>query len=117
MRSWSHTPWLDDPSQSTVETVVIGGGQAGLAMSWFPGQAGRDHVVDERRTGVGGGWQDRWDGFRLVTAELETVASPVESLVPVVRAYMVVVIGLMSSPRVGDRRPTPRHARRGPGRH
>lgn len=84
MRSWSHTHWLDDPSQSTVESVVIGGGQAGLAMSWYPGQAGRDHVVDERRTGVGG-WQDRWDGFRLVTAELETVASPVESLVPVVR--------------------------------
>jgi len=54
MRSWSHTPWLDDPSQSTVETIVIGGG-----------------------------WRDGWDGFRLVTAELGTVASPVESLVPV----------------------------------
>ena len=29
--------------------------------------AGRDHLVLERRTTLGGGWQDRWDGFRLVT--------------------------------------------------
>jgi putative flavoprotein involved in K+ transport len=50
-----------------VETVVVGGGQAGLAMSWFLGQAGRDHVVLERRASLGGGWQDRWDAFRLVT--------------------------------------------------
>lgn len=51
----------------TVDTAVIGGGQAGLVMSWFLGQAGRDHVVLERRAGLGGGWQDRWDEFRLVT--------------------------------------------------
>ena len=48
------------------ETVVIGAGQAGLAMSWHLGQAGRDHVVLERRPTLGGGWQDRWDAFRLV---------------------------------------------------
>ena len=52
---------------SRIETVVIGGGQAGLTMSWYLRQAGRDHVVLERRNRLGGGWQDRWDAFRLVT--------------------------------------------------
>ncbi len=50
-----------------VETVVIGAGQAGLTMSWYLTQAGRDHVVLERRPTLGGGWQDRWDAFQLVT--------------------------------------------------
>lgn len=50
-----------------VETVIVGGGQAGLTMSWFLSQAGRDHIVLERRGELGGGWLDRWDGFRLVT--------------------------------------------------
>ncbi len=50
----------------SVETVVIGAGQAGLLMSWHLRQAGREHVVLERRATLGGGWQDRWDAFRLV---------------------------------------------------
>jgi putative flavoprotein involved in K+ transport len=49
-----------------VETVVVGAGQAGLTMSWLLQRAGREHVVLERRETLGGGWQDRWDGFRLV---------------------------------------------------
>jgi putative flavoprotein involved in K+ transport len=50
-----------------VDTVVIGAGHAGLAMSWHLRQASREHVVLERRATLGGGWQDRWDAFRLVT--------------------------------------------------
>jgi putative flavoprotein involved in K+ transport len=50
-----------------IETVVIGAGHAGLTMSWFLREAGRDHIVLERRANLGGGWQDRWDGFRLVS--------------------------------------------------
>jgi putative flavoprotein involved in K+ transport len=50
-----------------IDTVVIGAGQAGLAISWHLRQAGRDHVVLERRATLGGGWQDRWDAFRLVS--------------------------------------------------
>lgn len=52
---------------SSIDTVVVGAGQAGLAMSWFLQHAGREHVVLERRRTLGGGWQDRWDAFRLVT--------------------------------------------------
>ena len=50
-----------------IETVIVGAGQAGLTMSALLGQAGREHVVLERRPALGGGWQDRWDDFRLVT--------------------------------------------------
>ena len=52
---------------STVETVVIGAGQSGLTMSWYLTQAGREHVVLDRRSAIGGGWQDRWDEFRFVS--------------------------------------------------
>jgi putative flavoprotein involved in K+ transport len=50
-----------------IEVVVIGAGQAGLTMSWYLRQAGREHIVLERRDRLGGGWRDRWDAFRLVT--------------------------------------------------
>ena len=55
-----------------VETVVIGAGQAGLTMSWILQQGGRDHVVLDRRPTLGGGWLDRWDGFRLVSPNWTT---------------------------------------------
>lgn len=50
----------------SIDTAVIGAGQAGLTMSWHLQRAGRDHVLLERHGTLGGGWQDRWDGFRLV---------------------------------------------------
>lgn len=46
---------------------MIGGGQAGLAMSWTLTQAGREHVVLEAREQLGGSWLKRWDSFCLVT--------------------------------------------------
>ena len=52
---------------SRIEAVVIGAGQAGLGMSWYLAQASADHVVLERRATLGGGWQDRWDEFCLVS--------------------------------------------------
>jgi putative flavoprotein involved in K+ transport len=50
----------------SVDTVVIGAGQSGLTMSRYLQRAGREHVVLERGPELGGGWRDRWDGFRLV---------------------------------------------------
>jgi putative flavoprotein involved in K+ transport len=49
------------------ETVIVGAGQAGLTMSWWLQQGGREHILIDRRTTLGGGWQDRWDAFRLVS--------------------------------------------------
>ena len=57
---------------ASTHTVVIGAGHAGLIMSRLLRQAGREHVVLERRSTLGGGWQDRWDAFQLVTPNLLT---------------------------------------------
>jgi len=48
------------------ETVIVGAGQAGLTMSWYLQQAGREHLLLDRAATLGGGWRDRWDQFRLV---------------------------------------------------
>jgi putative flavoprotein involved in K+ transport len=49
------------------EAVVIGGGQAGLAMSRYLSDSGVDHVVLERGR-VGERWRsERWDSLRLLT--------------------------------------------------
>ena len=46
-----------------IETVIIGGGQAGLAMSYYLGQLGREHIVLERAR-VAERWRsERWDSL------------------------------------------------------
>ena len=50
----------------TAGVVVIGAGQAGLAVSHELTAAGVEHVVLERGQ-VAQTWRDRWDSFRLVT--------------------------------------------------
>ena len=50
-----------------IDVVIIGGGQAGLAMSYYLTQQGRAHVVLERGR-VAETWRSqRWDSFTLVT--------------------------------------------------
>jgi putative flavoprotein involved in K+ transport len=50
-----------------IDTVVIGGGQAGLAASWHLTRRGIEHVVLERGR-VAESWQSqRWDSFTLNT--------------------------------------------------
>ncbi|MGV9679047.1 MSMEG_0569 family flavin-dependent oxidoreductase [Nocardia sp. NPDC003482] len=55
------------------EVVVIGGGQAGLSISWHLTARGIDHVVLERDT-IAHEWHDtRWDNFTLVTPNWQCV--------------------------------------------
>lgn len=49
-----------------MDVVVIGAGQAGLAVSYELTAAGVEHVVLERGQ-VGQSWRNRWDSFCLVT--------------------------------------------------
>jgi putative flavoprotein involved in K+ transport len=49
------------------ETVVIGGGQAGLAVGYYLKQAGRSFVILEAGARIGDAWRSRWDGLRLFT--------------------------------------------------
>jgi putative flavoprotein involved in K+ transport len=46
-----------------IETVVIGGGQAGLAMSYYLGQLGREHVILERDRAAERWLSQRWDSL------------------------------------------------------
>jgi putative flavoprotein involved in K+ transport len=51
-----------------VETAVIGGGQAGLAVSYYLAREGREHLVLERSDRPGEAWRNhRWDSFTLNT--------------------------------------------------
>jgi putative flavoprotein involved in K+ transport len=51
-----------------IETVIVGGGQAGLATSYYLTQQGREHVILERASHAGSAWRNgRWDSFTLVT--------------------------------------------------
>jgi putative flavoprotein involved in K+ transport len=54
-------------AMTDVETLIVGAGQAGLAVSYHLGQAGYEHLVLERYE-VGSTWRrERWDSFALVT--------------------------------------------------
>ena len=51
-----------------VEAVVIGGGQAGLVISYYLTQQARPHVVLEQAPQIAPAWRHgRWDSFTLVT--------------------------------------------------
>lgn len=50
-----------------VDTVVIGGGQAGLATGYYLTQQGRDFVILEAGLRIGEAWRKRWESLRLFT--------------------------------------------------
>ncbi|MGU3498485.1 MSMEG_0569 family flavin-dependent oxidoreductase [Mycobacterium sp. C31M] len=50
-----------------IPVAVIGGGQAGLSVSWYLGRAGIEHVVLEAATPTHAWAATRWDNFTLVT--------------------------------------------------
>jgi putative flavoprotein involved in K+ transport len=54
--------------KTTVNTVVVGGGQAGLSVSHYLKQLSVDHVVLEEADRPGDAWRShRWDSFMLNT--------------------------------------------------
>lgn len=55
-----------------INTVIAGGGSAGLALSYYLTQQGREHVVLERAYRVADAWRNRrWDSFTLVTPNFQ----------------------------------------------
>ena len=51
-----------------VDTIIVGGGQAGLSTSYHLKQLGREHVIFEAAEKAGNAWRnDRWDSFTFVT--------------------------------------------------
>lgn len=49
-----------------LNTIVVGGGQAGLSVSWYLKAKGIEHVVLDRGQ-IGDTWRNRWDNFCLVS--------------------------------------------------
>lgn len=49
------------------DTIVIGGGQAGLATGYYLKQEGRDFVILDANERIGDAWRNRWDSLRLFT--------------------------------------------------
>jgi putative flavoprotein involved in K+ transport len=55
-----------------MDTVIVGGGQAGLAISYYLKQQGQEHVVLERAPAIANAWRNqRWDSFTLVTPNFQ----------------------------------------------
>ena len=67
--SFSNGDPIHEASMSKqIETVIIGGGQAGLATSYHLTRLGREHIVLEKAAMAGNAWRnDRWDSFTLNT--------------------------------------------------
>lgn len=52
----------------SIETIIIGGGQAGLGTSYCLGQLGHEHIILEMADRPAPVWSNgRWDSFTLVT--------------------------------------------------
>src|SRR6266568_8966411 len=50
-----------------VDTVIIGAGQAGLAMGYHLQRRGMRFVILDAHNRLGQSWRDRWDSLRLFT--------------------------------------------------
>jgi putative flavoprotein involved in K+ transport len=56
-----------------VDTLIVGGGQAGLAVSYYLVQQGREHLVLEQSDKPAEAWRNhRWDSFTLNTPNWQT---------------------------------------------
>lgn len=71
-----------------IDVAVIGGGQAGLSVSYFLGQQGRNHIVLEQQR-IGEAWRSgKWDSFTLVTPNWAIALPGFEYSGPEPDAYM-----------------------------
>jgi putative flavoprotein involved in K+ transport len=57
----------EHPHVERFETVIIGGGQAGLTAGYYLAKNGRPFVILDANERVGDAWRKRWDSLRLFT--------------------------------------------------
>ena len=63
----NETPNRSDHADRAFDTVVIGGGQAGLAIGFHLARQRRDFVILDAHERIGDAWRGRWDSLRLFT--------------------------------------------------
>ena len=51
----------------TLDTMIIGGGQAGLAMGYYLGKQQRRFLILDENARTGDAWRQRWDSLRVFT--------------------------------------------------
>lgn len=56
-----------DPSEQRFDVVVVGAGQAGLAMGYFLANQGQHFIILERGDYIAPAWRERWDSLKLFT--------------------------------------------------
>ena len=60
--------FVEERKMQHLNTIVIGGGQAGLATSYYLQQQQVEHIVFEQASQAGNAWRNsRWDSFSLLT--------------------------------------------------
>jgi putative flavoprotein involved in K+ transport len=58
---------LVNATSDSREVVVVGAGQAGLALGYHLSRQGRDFTILEAADGPAAAWRERWDSLRLFT--------------------------------------------------
>ena len=58
---------MSGTTSQRIETVIIGGGQAGLATGYQLARRGLPFVILDANDRIGDGWRNRWDSLRLFT--------------------------------------------------
>ncbi|MEP2980891.1 MAG: MSMEG_0569 family flavin-dependent oxidoreductase [Lentilitoribacter sp.] len=61
------TRTIESESKSYIPVIIIGGGQAGLTVSWYLHNKGIEHVILEKEQKFHSWRENRWDSFCLVT--------------------------------------------------
>ena len=56
-----------DGPRPRFDVIVLGAGQAGLAMGYFLARRGLRFLILERASAVGPAWRERWDSLVLFT--------------------------------------------------
>ena len=67
MRYSMHCYYFVDMNARQYKTVIIGGGQAGLATAYHLTRCGLSCVILDENHEVGAAWRNRWDSLRLFT--------------------------------------------------
>ena len=58
---------MSKPDPEFFETVIIGGGQAGLTAGYYLSKQNRPFVILDANERIGDAWRKRWDSLRLFT--------------------------------------------------